>query len=272
MNIEKHYSWPEFLEYVDWKDDDILPVSKRSSHESGKRNWYGTESFAEALNLAKYGWTEKLSEIKQLELKEIPAYKQMYQTEIKYCMAGGSVNIGRFLMGIPDCMQRQVIRSGFNIPAGFAKVVVNASCNADVSVEKFFAYGMKISSVVNTLELANIRTEIILTEQTLKHSNSYRIFITLKNSEDSFYLEKLMFPVAHVSFQRRLCFSEHERNSSEVRNAFGFYDGGGYGQSDDEFDGADDKNTLYFNGIHFSPEKINAKLAAILANHQRYIS
>ena len=267
MNIEKHYTWADFLKHVDWIDEEFNPISNRNSHDTDDASWYGTKTFQDALNLAKYGWSERLNDIKQLELKEIPSYKQIYQTDTVYGLAGSNVDIGRFLTGNPECMRHNIINSGFNIPAGFARLVVNNGCLANVSFEQKFNYGLKVVSIANSLELSNIRTEIDLLVQV---DYSYSVFITLKKYDDSFYLEKVMFPISHIAFHRRLCFSERERNPINVRRHFGFHKDGGYGSTSNKFDDSD-PNTLFFNGIHFDKEQINQKLARILERQQKFM-
>ncbi len=97
----------------------------------------------------------------------------------------------------------------------------------------------------------------------------YEIRRVVENFDNTFYPEKLLFPIVHPSFLRRLCFSEKERNSKEVRDMFGFYNDGGYGFPYDKFEKADDEDVLFFNGINFNKDKINAKISRIIANYEK---
>ncbi|MDR1071743.1 MAG: hypothetical protein LBL21_03830 [Rickettsiales bacterium] len=265
MRIVKHYEWGEFLDYVDWQGDE----DGRASQTKGDAEWYGTPDFKSAMELARFGWADKIGELKEWEMKEAPPLLPAYRAETRYDIAGGQAHIGRFLGNQPDCMMRRVIENGFNIPALFVNVVILSSASSFVGAGEIMKYGVGIAGIVKSLELRNVRTRIDILEHVIgsnDHGSTYQVTIRIKDFTDFLYLEKLMFPIAHPSFNRRLMFSEQERNGAEVREAFGFYERQGYGKPLDQFD--DDENTLYFNGVQFDREKINQKIANILRQRE----
>jgi len=197
-------------------------------------------------------------------------------------VAGNSVDVGRYLMGVPDCMRqtRRRISEYTDITHKYVKIVVNVAVSWTLGEDDIFNRGKNIATVINALESNNIHTKLILMNQVYKDETEeqkkskgqspdaprYTTFITLKDYKDNFYLEKLMFPLAHRSFLRRLVFASKERESEDIRQKFGFYKDGGYGIPGDIFDDSDE-NTLYFNAGQYEQDKINEKLAKILKSH-----
>lgn len=244
--------------------------------------FYGTENFDQAMNMARYGWTEKLDKIRKLETEIPQIYKTISIPETKFSVAGNSVDVGRYLMGVPDCMRqtRRRISEYTDITHKYVKIVVNVAVSWTLGEDDIFNRGKNIATVINALESNNIHTKLILMNQVYEDETEeqkkskgqspdaprYTTFITLKDYKDNFYLEKLMFPLAHRSFLRRLVFASKERESEAIRQKFGFYKDGGYGIPGDIFDDSDE-NTLYFNAGQYEQDKINEKLAKILKSH-----
>lgn len=244
--------------------------------------FYGTENFDQAMNMARYGWTEKLDKIRKLETEIPQIYKTIPIPETKFSVAGNSVDVGRYLMGVPDCMRqtRRRISEYTDITHKYVKIVVNVAVSWTLGEDDIFNRGKNIATVINALESNNIHTKLVLMNQVYKDETEeqkkskgqspdaprYTTFITLKDYKDNFYLEKLMFPLAHRSFLRRLVFASKERESEAIRQKFGFHKDGGYGIPGDIFDDSDE-NTLYFNAGQYEQDKINEKLAKILKSH-----
>lgn len=259
--------------------------------------FYGTENFDQAMNMARYGWTEKIDKIRKLETEIPQIYKTVPIPETKFSVAGNAVDISRYLMGIPDCMRqtRRRISEYADITHKYVKIVVNVVVSWTLGEDDIFNRGKNIATVINALESNNIHTKLILMSQVYekveqkndkkkdlediflpnkstsdtaqpKNASRYTMFITLKDYKDDFYLEKLMFPLAHRSFLRRLVLAAKERENTDIRQTFGFFNGGGYGIPGDIFDDSDE-NTLYFNAGQYEQDKINEKLEKILKSH-----
>ena len=272
------------------EDDKLAMNALKNLRETwrGYRNsgtdfrFYGTENFDQAMNMARYGWTEKIDKIRKLETEIPQIYKTVPIPETKFSVAGNAVDIGRYLIGVPDCMRqtRRKISEYADITHKYVKIVVNVAVSWTLGEDDIFNRGKNIATVINALESNNIHTKLILMTQSYENKTEeqkqskvqsndaprYTIFITLKDYKDNFYLEKLMFPLAHRSFLRRLVFAAKERESKDIRQKFGFFNGGGYGIPGDIFDDSDE-NTLYFNAGQYEQDKINEKLAKILKSH-----
>lgn len=238
---QKFYEWEQFLDWVDWSGKEYRRASQRTSR--GTYNGTLTWSFQEAMNLARYGWVEGLEKIKKLDKLDLPineTFQQNYDIQTEYDIAGGAVNIGRYLSGVPDCMRCMHISNEHTLPARVQKIFINGIYHKDISTNKVLQHGYKIYQIIEALEMANIQTDITLAFGVNKHimySNYdydfYETYIKIKKPEDVMYPEKMLFCVAHPSMLRRLVFSEWERNPYFVRSLYKFYDDddpeGGYG-------------------------------------------
>lgn len=261
--IEKFFDWEQFLEYVDWNSPQLhnvkkilknlnIDVSLFNTRRSQKQTQEGYEvtntwSFEEAMELARYGWKDGLEKVQELEKIHFPlkdCLQQNYEIQTRYNVAGGAVNIGRYLSGVPDCMRSMHIQSGHSLSSRVQKIFIIGDFHKGISTRKVIEHGYKVYQIVQALEMVNIQTEITMVFQTCKwdcwHETEekieadfefYETYIKIKDSMDIIYPEKLLFCVAHPSMFRRLVFSEWERNPISVRAKFHFY---GYCENSDE--------------------------------------
>jgi len=244
MLVERYFSWHDFLDYVDWQN----PNAYTSSHDTDDREWYGTPNFEAAMHLARYGWTKFMHQVKTTDTDCWDMLNNLQLWETKHSVVGSGVDVGRYVIGMPDCMSYQdsYLNDKFHAAPKFVNVIVNITYSCGRDWDYVLKRGLDVVSAINTLEMNNVKTNIILLENAESDDDDlYRIFIKIKDYQDIFYLEKLMFPIAHTSFLRRLIFSAEEREPREIRKVFEFERDGGYGQPSNRFE-YNDKNTLYF--------------------------
>ncbi len=235
--IQKFYEWEQFLNWVDWSGSE----DRRASHRISDKTYEFTHTwtFQDAVNLARYGWAEGVSKIQQFEKLDLPiqeTFMQNYDIQTEYSVAGGSVNIGRYLSGMPDCMRHMRTSNHHALPSRVQKIMIigNSSCYA--SADEILKHGYKIYQIIEALEMANIQTDITLA-YSAKNCNTeqisdyclYETYIKIKKAEDVLCPEKILFCVAHPAMFRRLVLSENERNSFDIRMMYTFYETGGHG-------------------------------------------
>lgn len=239
--LQKFFDWEQFLEYIDWKGHENRRASQAQS--TIRHNMTLTWSFDEALNLAKSGWFEGLKQLKEMHILDLPLKEELqqhYEIQSKYDVAGSSVNIGRYLSGLPDCMRRINTLVAHALPARIQKVIIVGTFHRKVPVADVLKRGYTVYQIIDALEMANIQTEITiafasnkLNMQAEDDYDFYETYIKIKDTTDIIYPEKLLFCLAHPSMLRRLVFSEWERNKWNIREKFLFYsysaDHHGYG-------------------------------------------
>lgn len=226
--VTRHiYTWEQFLSRVDWRGDDSM---RRSQYHESDLFFAptGTLTFQDAMRLARYGWTEILPYIHRIKNNfSVPPNLHPRQTvRLQHNVAGGGVNIGKYLMGAPDCMNRTYLENQFSVPVRFKKIFVSLGYSFDTDEATTIRRGSEIFKSVEALELSNIRTEIIICGHNISKDNDiefYETYVKLKAFDETFYPEKILFALAHPSSLRRLMFSEYERNPWEIRKKFHFY-------------------------------------------------
>lgn len=238
VRIQRFFTWEQFLSYVDWRGSDWRRLSQRT--DIRRYHTTHTWTFQEALDLAKYGWPEGLRQVKEPEKKIIfSPQEQMglhYEEITEYDIAGGSVNIGRYLTGVPDCMRHVKAPREHVFPSRIQKIFVIDTTHAVTETDEIINHGYMVYQIIEALELANIRTELTLAnsanKQGMYSKDDYYFFetyIKLKSPEDVIYPEKIIFALAHPAMFRRLTISSWEREPFFTRRIFGFYMDGHYG-------------------------------------------
>lgn len=267
---EKYFDWNDFLNYADWQDSKTENVS----HDTDDQTWFGTPNFGVAMHLARYGWTECLNKIKNIDIDCFDRLNQQQLWETKYSVVGSEVDIGRYVIGMPDCMSHRIpyyIDTVCACPK-FVNIVVNTSFCCKRDFDYVVARGVQILSTINTLEINNVRTKLILLTNVVDSEslacNVHRIFIKIKDYQDIFYLEKLMFPIAHPSFFRRLVFSAMEREPQHIRKQFGFYWNCGYGMPTNKFE-YNDPNILYFGTETLHNDQVTKWIQSVLHDNPK---
>ena len=240
--IQKFYEWEQFLNWVDWSGK----TYRRASHRISDKNYKFTHTwtFQDAMDLARYGWAEGVSKIQQFEKLDLPTHEtfmQNYDIQTEYSVAGGSVNIGRYLAGMPDCMRHMRTSNHHVLPSRVQKIIIISNSSNRVLADEILKYGYKIYQIIEALEMANIQTDITLAYSAKNYNTEqisdycfYETYIKIKKAEDVLYPEKILFCVAHPAMFRRLVLSENERNSFAIRMKYRFYedDAPGYGVYD----------------------------------------
>lgn len=238
--LQKFFDWDQFLDWVDWSGKEWRRASQLSNMKQS--DWTMTASFRDAMNLARYGWSGGLKRLERLMQSDLPTretIKQTYELQTRYDVAGGAVNIGRYLAGLPDCMRRMHVSNAHCLPSRVQKIFINGIAHRDISTDEILKRGYMIYRLIESMEMANIQTEITIafpvSKTNMYHEEDYDVYetyIKIKDATDIIYPEKLLFCLAHPSMLRRLVFSEFERNSYWVRDKFHFYGlRNGYGRA-----------------------------------------
>lgn len=209
----------------------IMNGYSRSSQDSGKPDWYGTQTYQEAYDLAINGWKEGISKIK-LDYKNNFLLEKIKTDNIykpTYEVSGNYVDIGRYISGLPDNMV--YIK---NKPSNKrVKIICKAGFNSGADKESYFKYGLRILSIIDYCEKQNIRVELLCRFCTEYGNCKSIIEVILKKYGDFVDINKLAFSLCNPAFQRRIEFSFCESLSKEICKAFDI--GGCYGRTTDLF-------------------------------------
>ena len=179
----------------------------------------GVNTFAEALELAHKGWSEGTAHIKKLSANLVERVtREVSQDAIQFDVTGMDYDVGTYLMGAPEhwySMEKQ---------AGEGKVVriihnINASAGVDKAV--ITAKGAAIVALVECLELARVRVEVVVVSTTGEWSEeSYRLstFVTVKQASQPLDIDMMAFAIAHPASLRRIMFGVWEGSERFMRD------------------------------------------------------
>lgn len=126
---------------------------------------------------------------------------------MRFRIAGGAVNVGRFLSGRPDCFAARVrseqVKDQRSRKA--LRMVVNVGARAGVSADVFFARGAAAVTLVEGLERAGMRVQVdMISLATDGSAGLVRLACRLKEAGETVQRDKLAFCLAHPALHRRL--------------------------------------------------------------------
>lgn len=219
----------DFYDEANWHDPSLASKATRASQRENDKKFTGTDTFEEAVELAKHGWKEGLEKFKQLSKPIVKTqYKDMKTHTVDFDFSGAYPDVQRFLAGEPECMVRF---SSDNKKFRQLRIMMAFNQTQNISKEYVFKRGAAVLNLIDILEKNNIRCEVILSSYSTA-SDSFMINILAKRAEERLNLESLNFAMCHAAMYRRFGFSIKEKRPMEQRQRHGSLNGYGYGSSE----------------------------------------
>lgn len=225
-NIERKFDAPgQFWKYVS------QPIPKHalySASEDGDQSFRHTKSYAEAMQLAEFGWPEGLDRIKPMVARfDSRIGRAMKSHQPEYDVVGECPDVGAFLAGEPEHMIRFEDKES---DRRIVKIVFNATCSSAVSKDVIMRRGATACALVDALESSGIRAEIevifsVVGGSTIEHVTK----VMMKLADEPLNMDRMAFGLAHPSFLRRLLFRAIELEDAKAQRAIGY----GYGNCKD---------------------------------------
>lgn len=181
---------------------------RKGSH-TNTREFSGTKSFREAMDLARGGWhegTERLSNLRDSIIDELGGFAE--QPAPFMDVSGDMVDVGAYVTGAPENMVSWYDDIG---TTRHAHVLVNVTASANKSTEMMTMRGLLAASIVDTLESYNIRVTLDVMFRT-KYVNSFAWIGRLKEGSEVLDLERVAFCLRtpeHVATDRLRRNGEH---------------------------------------------------------------
>lgn len=224
MLIQKRYEG--VTDYLAVVCDESLAVRsslKQTSHDTGRKYFFWTETFDEAVELAKSGWAEGAAKVeKHREQCEafLRAAKAAKAREFAWDVEGHFVDIGRFLTGEPECCGNE-IENGDTVSSRVVCIRLNQAVSGSVEADQICARGVTVLCAVDLLESCGIRCEVRLAAAGSSGDSrgggstkglTVESHILLKRPSDPVDIDRLAFWIAHPASFRRFGFRAHEQN------------------------------------------------------------
>lgn len=225
-------TYHEFVDYANGNN-----ITKGASSQNGSEDFTGTASFADAVTLARYGYTEVRPQVEALmeimEERLAERFGNRFVTE--YAVCGGSVDMGKFVTGEPECMLDWAQEPAASM-GRVVKVVIAGSVSWQIEKEWIMSRGTAVLALVDTLHKLGVGVEVwwestVSGGRTPDEANRFTTAVKLHDSSEPMDIDNLMFALAHPSMLRRMVFSVQEQ--SRYRKEQGAHDGSGYGRPED---------------------------------------
>jgi hypothetical protein len=196
--------------------------------DSPSQSWDPDTGFAHARERAAREWEEKAAEL----WKQVRSLALQVEVGVQesYDVAGGSVDISRYMSGEPECLIAPVVSNLSTVA-----VVVNISARANASTECLYNRGIAIAAVIHALQSSGrgVSLQVVEVVKADYSDNRHITDITLQEFGDYINPGRLAFWTTHPAALRRCMFRYKEQQSSELRGEFGFASGGAYGEPTD---------------------------------------
>ncbi len=136
----------------------------------------------------------------------------------KNAVAGGSVNLGRYLQGKPDSM-RQMKRTTAQKRGKIIDLYFDPCISGGMSTDAMIAYGCAVYSIVNELQLQGYRINLYAAYTSKQHGDKSKgvvrsvCTVKIKSSDEVLDTNSMLYAIAHPSMFRRHWFAWLERKS-----------------------------------------------------------
>ena len=172
---------------------------------SGNKQFTQTESFQEAVELLKNGWSDMATKLVQkLKVIENQVQPSMKPKNIM-SMQGYQAIVPVYLNNQPNAMLAKK-----NVPVKQKVITVNKSIdyNSDVKADTIVNESIKAMQIVKKLEAQGYRCNlnIVLGTTAGYPSKQFVVKVRIKSANERLNVSKLAFPLVHPSMLRRLFF------------------------------------------------------------------
>lgn len=236
----------QLLKALNSRPNNEIMRNEYSSHTKDK-DFTGTESYDEAIDLLYSGYKDPIPEIKKVlrEQKKLMSkvYSSLPHPVPKNHVAGFVPNVPNSLLGLPQSM---ITVEKENQKRKTLSIIYAFGGSAFQEQEYFIQTGTSLVSAINIIETAGIQTELKLCFIPTEHCGE--IFfptVKIKSFGERFNLQKICFPMIHPSMFRRIGFRYLETTPLMTKD---FTEGYGYVPSIDSIrELVTDKDTFVFN-------------------------
>lgn len=209
--MENYYrrfpDWNSFLRFALQRSDS----RNKTSRQMHDLDWFGGVTWKEAWELATHGWKEGAEKIKHYRTEIFNLLSEHIPTQsVVNATTGYAVNVGAYLSNDPECFIYRELNNNDEPPKQF-RLVVSVARSSSVSSEVIITRGAMICAMVDAIEMAGHRVEIICNEKSESYGRVHEIDIVVKQYNQPLNIAGLSFCLAHPAMSRRLLFSADER-------------------------------------------------------------
>ncbi len=226
--------WPDMADAI----DDVINAGPEylnaTSTREGNAEWSGSDTFADAVDMLRNGWDEHRAavEFAVSTVADDPSIEEMMATRFGWThdFAGGMVDIGRYVVGEPECMIAPMMVEARQ-PDAVVRIMLNGSASAAVKTHVLVQRGIVVAALVDTLQKLGRGVEVWWTCQSSRRGARHANAVMVKSIDEPLDLDDLLFVAANPAMLRRFGFALWECESPETRKFHDFHFG--YGKPTD---------------------------------------
>lgn len=208
-DVLSHYfdSITEFLDYLEkTPTSSAFQGSSLSSQRCSDSSWSGTDTYEQAIELAKYGCDNNFDEFIELKLKLERYIKLSIQkSKTNNYYVGYAPDVKAYLEGCPLNMFNRE-----NPPRKQIDIYYNVAFSGGTSTSQIYNRGVITLSMIETLEKLGFNVNLNIFDMTDQGNQIHFAVFNLKNTAERLNVKKLFFPLCHNAWQRRLIFRLEE--------------------------------------------------------------
>ena len=238
ISLSEFTSLQDVISYLNSAPDAGV-ITKNASHRTGDKDWAGTSTFDEALNLMKNGWTDKSKELEgelKKPNKEAQETVQVTRQRSVYDVVGGNCSVPRYLQGVPTSMIRQVRAVQDVKKQKIMTVNYSIGFNSCVTGQQITNNAVKCLTYVRRLEEQGIRVNLNIVWVSYEYTDYVAFLIPVKKSSERMSIAKAAFCLCNPAMLRRIGFAlmEKDKNLREMKYGEDFKYGYGKSTADKE--------------------------------------
>lgn len=219
--INKFGSLGEFIEAARRPSAADAKSSKREGN--GGKDFTGTSTFDEAVDLAVRGWPEGRDKL--MTVLSTAQASMTFTPSLTMDVAGAYPIPALAAAGDP-CSMVDLAPTEERVRP-IVRLVIQRGASAAYTVDEFTVYGAAVLSYIDGLEASGYRCEITTAFcSDLKSDGSSVTTCVVKRAEEQMEIDRMAYVLAHPSFFRRICFAvlESTEGLAKVlnRNGYGF--------------------------------------------------
>lgn len=186
-----------------------------SSQYTHRPDWYGTATFGDALQLARFGWPEGLARMSGLVAQGIALRQPAPVMEASYDMGGAFPDVALYCAGDP-CHMVTIAPEAIQTRPIY-RFVINAGMRSPVSEAAAFNRGAAILSYIAKLEAEGARVELVSLRTCENKGKRFSYTFRIKAADENLDMDKAAFVFANASMLRRIGFAMGEMDAEITR-------------------------------------------------------
>lgn len=201
-----------FNELISVNDSRTPNFSSGGGRANGNDEWNGA-SYEEAVEMLRYGWQdkEKVSIVKD-KIAKLEKLHDVQKMSFKNDIVGYAPIVPLALKGVP---QNMINMTRTPKKAKVIKIIIDIGVDSKVTAEEKLEWGAKVVSKIMSLEKQGFRVKLECVKTFIEgydtRDKAHACKVPIKNENQPFDIQRMMFPIAHIAMSRRILFDWYER-------------------------------------------------------------